>query len=222
MTDQLERRPMLDLRAVTGDRDVIEGYVAKFNKLATFQGLREKILPGAFKRTLEEAKRGLRDIVALKDHDSSKVLGRLSRGTLELIEDDEGLFARIYPPKSTLGTDTLEEVRSGHINGGSFGFVSQGSDVDVTAGVRRLKDLNFEEITVTGMPIYRDTHIAVAKRALANVDQVRSLTDKEIMTPKEMEEVIADQEKLNKQVTQLLWDMEVRALRRQFLRRVNN
>ena len=217
MTDLLERRPLLELRAVDGEPNCIEGYVAKFNSVTNFKGIREMILPGAFKDTLDKAKRGIIDLLALKDHDSKQVLGRTSNGTLKLTEDDVGLKVQIFPPESTLGRDTLSEVRSGHINGGSFGFITKSSDIDVHAGVRRLKGLDFEEITATGVPIYNDTHLAVARRALEGIENIKDVAEEQILTEDRVRELVSEvleKRSLEAQVDKVMREIELRPIHR--------
>ena len=69
------------------EENKIVGYAAVFNQLYVDLGpFREKIAPGAFKKTIQEA-----DVRALWNHDPNFVLGRTKSGTLKLQEDDKGL-----------------------------------------------------------------------------------------------------------------------------------
>lgn len=81
-------------------------------------GVVERIEHGAFNRVLEERQ----DVLALFDHDTSKLLGRVSSGTLRLAGDDVGLRYEIDLPDTSAGRDVAESVRRGDINGSSFGF----------------------------------------------------------------------------------------------------
>lgn len=122
----------------------------------------ERILPGAFKRALED--RGL-DIAALVNHDEDKVLGRTGAGTLALREDARGLLASVDPPDTSYGRDLLVSVKRGDINGMSFGFDDK--DVDdqwAEAGgvtTRTLSRVSVHEITFATFPCYPETDAAV-------------------------------------------------------------
>jgi HK97 family phage prohead protease len=96
---ELERRAWpverLETRASEGESGpVIEGYAAVFDQLSVdLGGWRERIAPGAFKRTIGES-----DVRALWDHDAKYVLGRNRAGTLALEEDARGLRIQATPP----------------------------------------------------------------------------------------------------------------------------
>ena len=68
----------------------IEGYFAVFNSnYEIWDGYTESIAPGAFAASLGG------DVRALVNHDTTLVLGRTTAGTLELREDDTGLWGSI-------------------------------------------------------------------------------------------------------------------------------
>ena len=94
------------------------GLAAPFNSEAKIADFRETIAPGAFTRSLSEG----RDILALVDHDTSRVLGRTRTGTLELRETERGLEYRLNLPDTTAGRDLRELAKRGDLGGVSFGF----------------------------------------------------------------------------------------------------
>jgi len=79
-------------------------------------GFREIILPGAFKNALND------DIRALYNHDSNYLLARTASGTLEVKEDDKGLYYRFEMPNTSYGNDLLELYKRGDLTQSSFGF----------------------------------------------------------------------------------------------------
>ena len=83
----MEKRISLELRA-KGRK--LEGYAATFNTEARIADFIETIAPGAFRDSLA----GGRDIIAMVDHDSARVLGRTRSGTLRLEENGNGLASR--------------------------------------------------------------------------------------------------------------------------------
>ena len=105
-----------ELKALEGSRTV-EGYASVFNSMSEdLGGFREIILPGAFSEVLDN------DVRALYNHDSNYLLARTASGTLELKEDDKGLYYRFEMPNTTYGNDMLELFRRGDLSQSSFGF----------------------------------------------------------------------------------------------------
>lgn len=150
----------LELRAEGGNKLV--GYAAVFGVLsADLGGFRERILPGAFKASLSSGQ----DIRALVDHDPSKLLGRTSANTLRLAEDTRGLRAEIDLPDTQAARDALALVKRGDVRGMSFGFrVAAGGDRFTTEGnqmIRELTAVDLREVTVTSIPAYGATSLAV-------------------------------------------------------------
>jgi HK97 family phage prohead protease len=156
----------LEIREVNG-RKVISGYASVFNQnslpLKTASGGRfiERIAPGAFSGPLGSD----REIVALVGHDHAKLLGRRSADTLQLRQDDKGLYVQITVPRTTVGRDALEDVRCGNIRGMSFGFGAcadrwtvEGDDkVRIVSAIHDLA-----EVSLTPFPAYTGTSAQVA------------------------------------------------------------
>jgi uncharacterized protein len=117
LPDRLEvRAAPLEIRAASGRR--LQGYAATFGTTAQIGSIAETIISGAFRASLLDG----RDILALADHDFSKVLGRTRAHTLRLTETGKGLHFELDVPQTTSGNDILELVRSGNAGGMSFGF----------------------------------------------------------------------------------------------------
>jgi HK97 family phage prohead protease len=111
---KLERRALtspLEVRAADAVRTA-SGYAAMFNSETEIAGaFREVIAPGAFAETLKSA-----DVRALVDHDTGRVIGRMSAGTLRLSEDATGLRAEIDLPDTTEGRDLAVLLERGDIS----------------------------------------------------------------------------------------------------------
>ena len=104
-----------EARALEGR--TVEGYASVFNSMSEdLGGFREIILPGAFKNALND------DVRALYNHDSNYLLARTTSGTLELKEDEKGLYYRFEMPNTSYGNDLLELYRRGDLTQSSFGF----------------------------------------------------------------------------------------------------
>lgn len=136
----------------------IGGYAAIFNSRADIGGyMIEIIAPGAFAKTIKD------DIRALIDHDSGRVIGRTSAGTLSLSEDTKGLAVEIELPDTTDGHDLAVSIERGDITGMSFGFEVLKHRWDDTGDVpvRTIEECKVYEVSVVAFPAYEDTTIAM-------------------------------------------------------------
>lgn len=152
------------------------GYAAVFNSLShDLGGFRENIEPGAFDRSLRE----FPDVLALFDHDMSKVLGRTSSGTLRLAQDERGLRVEIDLPNNTLGNDLRESVKRQDIVSMSFRFKPYpgGDYFDTTTSppTRHLKAVQLKEVSVVVDPAYPDTSVSVRALEDARNEQTHAL-----------------------------------------------
>ena len=144
------------------------GYAAVFNAPShDLGGFREVIKPGAFKRTLADSSH----IVALNNHNSDQVLGRVGSGTLRLEEDDTGLRFELDLPDTSYARDLSNLVQRGDVAGCSFAFsVRPGGELwEETNGqsIRTLTALDLGEITITAQPAYPDTSVAKRNRPIS-------------------------------------------------------
>ena len=96
----------------------LEGYFAVFGSVyEVWPGATESIAPGAFTNSING------DVRALYNHNQDLVLGRTSNGTLELRQDDKGLWGRIKINKNDSDAmNAYERIARGDITGCSFGF----------------------------------------------------------------------------------------------------
>lgn len=154
----MERRAGIELRAV-GRK--LEGYAAVFDQEARVADFREIIRRGAF----ADAIKGGRDILALSDHDSSKVLARTKSGTLRLAEDSRGLHFSLDVPETTAGRDVLALAERGDIGGASFGFSVPKGGEHRTGDLRELRAIDLFEISiVSSWPAYDGTVVHARHR----------------------------------------------------------
>ncbi len=162
----MERRALAappEVRADDGAM-VARGYAALFNSETDIGGyFREVIAPGAFRETLKND-----DIRALIDHDTGRVIGRSSAGTLRLKEDDKGLSVEIDLPDTTDGRDLAVQLERGDISGMSFGFIVRHDEWDETSDppTRTIHAVDLREVSAVAFPAYGDTEIAL--RSLEN------------------------------------------------------
>lgn len=162
--DDLEVRafPLRELRAVGGEDEParIEGYAAVFNSFSDdLGGFREKIQPGAFKKTLAE-----QDVRALWNHDPNFVFGRTKSGTLTLAEDEVGLRFVIRPPETQWARDHLVTIRRGDVDQMSFMFRSVKDKFDRSADdevIRTVYEVKLFDISIVTFPAYPQTSAQV-------------------------------------------------------------
>ena len=146
----------LETRSEDNNSMIISGYIAKWDSPTQIRQFTEQVKRGAFTKSLEK-----RDIVALYNHDKSKVLGRLSNGTLKLREDDVGLYADIYLDENQSShRDLYSSIKRGDIKGCSFGFVRGTSKTKMENRMMSLVDVDLREVTITAFPAYTDTVIS--------------------------------------------------------------
>jgi HK97 family phage prohead protease len=165
--DGVERRWLTQRVAKVSafDDRLIRGMPIVFDSLSLdLGGFREIITPAAVDRTLREGF----DVRALIDHDSSKILGRQSAGTLTLRKDPDGLLARIDPPETSYAKDIVLSIERGDIDGMSFGFRVLTDEWRMQDGepVREVLDMEIREVSIVTFPAYADTDVSMAKRSL--------------------------------------------------------
>lgn len=159
----IEVRSAVELRASGSGK--LSGYAAVFDSPSQdLGGFTESVRPGAFSRSLGSPA----GILALYDHDSRSILGRVGAGTLRLAEDARGLHFEIDLPETSIGNDLAVLVNRGDVSGASFAFTTPkgGDNWSQRNGKphRELLDVDLREITVTANPAYTDT--SVARRSL--------------------------------------------------------
>ena len=137
----------------------LSGVAAPFGVETRIADFREKIAPGAFTRTLSAGA----DVLALADHDTTKVLGRTSTGTLQLREGADGLHYSLTLPDTSTGNDLRALAARGDLGGVSFGFnvVRDSWDGDL----RTLHDVELHEISIVqAWPAYPTTSVSLRHR----------------------------------------------------------
>lgn len=136
----------------------IEGYFAVFNSNYDIgPGMSESIAPGAFTNTLAG------DIRALVNHDTTLVLGRTSAHTLELREDEHGLWGRIsINPKDSDALNLYERVKRGDVSQCSFGFeiVSEDTEIRDDEVHWTIEEVRLHEVSCCTFPAYESTNIS--------------------------------------------------------------
>ncbi|MEO1192391.1 MAG: HK97 family phage prohead protease [Pseudomonadota bacterium] len=132
----------------------LSGYAALFGAEARLGVVTETVAPGAFGRALA----GGRDIVALVDHDPTRLLARQRSGTLRLREDTQGLAFDLDLPDTQAGRDILALAARGDLGGMSFGFTIPEGGERWDGNHRTLLQVDLVEISVvSAWPAYDST-----------------------------------------------------------------
>jgi len=151
----IERRAAAAEIRAAGRR--LEGHAALFNVEARIGNMVEIIAPHAFASSL----RGKADILALVDHDATRLLARTRSGTLRLAEDARGLAFDLDLPDTGPARDVLALAERGDLGGMSFGFrVKPGGEV-WDGNRRTLRGVDLVEISIVqSWPAYEGTSVA--------------------------------------------------------------
>lgn len=154
-------RLYVELRSADLKGDTLSGHAAVFGQTARIRGGYEAVAPTAFDEVLRRGD----DVVALRDHDPSQLLGRTSAGTLRLSTDTDGLAFEVDLPDTTYARDVRELVRRGDLAGASFGFLPgldelghapDGLQLRTHTSIKLLRD-----VSVVAMPAYDGTDVTL-------------------------------------------------------------
>lgn len=161
----------IEIRSVESGNYLIEGYINKFNTRSKFMRFYEQIDKRAFDRTLAKG----HNIFAMYNHNSDKILGSTKSGSLTLSTDDIGLrFSLQINPNVSYAKDVYELVKSGDVEGCSFGFIALEEQWDIQdddSELRTILDLELIECTITPFPAYEESE-ATAKRSYQQHENV--------------------------------------------------
>lgn len=146
-----------------GDAPRIEGYFAVFNSNYDIApGMYETIAPGAFKNTLGG------DIRALVNHDTTLVLGRTKAGTLELREDERGLWGSVkVNPNDRDAMNLYERVKRGDVDQCSIGFEIRDEETEFLENGTihwTIKEVELYEVSCCTFPAYPETSISAREK----------------------------------------------------------
>ncbi|MGY0504283.1 HK97 family phage prohead protease [Luteimonas sp. e5] len=137
----------------------LSGLAAPYGQETRIGEFREVIAPGAFAGTLAAG----RDILALADHDPTRVLARTRSGTLALEERQDGLHFTLTLPNTSAGNDIRALAERGDLGGMSFGFRAVRDQWQ--GELRTLHEVELHEVSiVSAWPAYPDTTVALRSR----------------------------------------------------------
>jgi HK97 family phage prohead protease len=145
-----------EFRAAEDGTQTLIGLIP-YNRRSVDMGFYEIIKPSAFQKTLSDRT----NVLALHNHDASKVLGATRSKTLRLIDTEAGLRCEVDLPSTTYAKDLAEVVRRGDVVTMSFGFYAIKDNVYVDDNgdyIRDLYEAKLEEVSFgVAFPAYEDT-----------------------------------------------------------------
>lgn len=168
----------IELRAAASGPGTLVGYGAVFynasdpgTTYSLWEGLEERIMPGAFDRAIRED-----DVRGLFNHEADHLLGRTKSGTMRLLVDSKGLRYEIDLPDTTSARDVAASAKRGDLSGSSFSFTTTDEEWVKEGGmqVRLIKGVQLFDVGPVTFPAYeattteaRDEIRARAAKALA-------------------------------------------------------
>lgn len=158
--DGIERRVCAEIRAVTNESGmIIEGHAAVFNvNTMIYSWLRESIKENAFQNSFARS-----DTKLLVNHNPDLIFGRAGNKTLELGEDQTGLFYRNKMQGKAQAEHYWELVHNGTIHQSSFQFTIQDYrfyDVDDTISHMEVTEVGLLiDVSPVVFPAYNQTSV---------------------------------------------------------------
>ncbi|MHA3020140.1 HK97 family phage prohead protease [Mycobacterium sp. BMJ-28] len=150
--------------------NTLTGYASVYGSYADLGGYVESFAPGSFDKALGGAGT---DVRSFWNHDSAKLLGRQSTGTLKVWTDSTGLGFEVHLPNTSAGNDVRELAERGDIGGVSIGFRPGEEDHTGRVGNRALRThtsvAHLVEISPCSIPAYSSTTVQL--RSLDSIPQ---------------------------------------------------
>jgi HK97 family phage prohead protease len=167
MEKEYRNYELTEIRAIDGEKPVIQGHAAVFNTKSHDMGFREIIMPGAFTQAVMND-----DVKFLLNH-RGLAIARTKSGTLRLSEDQKGLAFRAELDSSDPDVQRLlPKVNRGDVSEMSFGFyIKDKADEKLTIRdgemTRTLFKVSLFDVSAVSNPAYPGTDLQARFRALA-------------------------------------------------------
>lgn len=196
---ELRFKPV-DLQTTEENEELkVEGYVNLTEQtselLSTHTGHRfvEKISRGAFNNAIRKAE----EIDFLVEHDKQKILASTRNNSLNLVEDDKGLFMSATISPTTWGKDYYTLIKDGIIKNFSFGFRALIDDWSERAdGIleRTVSELELFEVSLVKNPAYTQSFVEARSTDYFTVDEVLERGENMAENKKEILEDVEEKE----------------------------
>ena len=167
---------------IRGDSVLIDGYVNAVERdskvlMGASGKFIERIASGAFRRSLERAKKTNSPVKVLLNHDYTRVLSSNTDDGTAISEDNIGLRCKC----EIRDKEVIEKARSNKLVGWSFGFIPIKEErTDEEIPHRTVRELELKEVSIlddTKKPAYNGTSIEVRAEVLDDLIELRFLPD---------------------------------------------
>jgi HK97 family phage prohead protease len=171
---KIERRTYIvqDVEARQAEDGVmrLSGYAAVFNDASVPLPFKERIAPGAFRKTLSESP----DVRLLINHEGLP-LARTKNGTLKLTEDDRGLRFDAELADTQEARDIYTLVQRGDVDQMSFAFrvIRQNWSKDKSERTLTEVSLADGDVSVVTYPAYPTTSVEARKKIADALDAIK-------------------------------------------------
>ncbi len=166
-------------------------------------GVKERIMPGAFKRALGRGQGGTidrnQDVYAAINHDPSLVFARTKSGTLKITADEQGLHYTAKPSDTNAGRDAVAHTQAGDFGGSSFAFqVAKNGEkwtMDGDTEVREIHKIDqIVDVSPVTSPAYKSTTVNArsADECRASYEAWKATVQKDISDLKELHSEIGE------------------------------
>ena len=162
----------------------LSGYAAVFNDSSVPLPFKESIAPGAFRKTLSETP----DVRLLVNHEGLP-LARTKNGTLNLSEDDRGLYFNAELADTQEARDIHTLIARGDVDQMSFAFrvIRQKWSEDRSRRVLTEVSLSDGDVSVVTYPAYPTTSVEAReelRKAIGAVKEGREITGESLVVLK--------------------------------------
>ncbi|ULQ59230.1 HK97 family phage prohead protease [Brucepastera parasyntrophica] len=181
----------VDIRAEEKEgENYITGTIPYNSPSVDLGGFIERIAPTAFNKTMADNAR----VMALYNHDPSKVMGNTRSGTLTLESTETGLVCIAKVPDTTYGRDALITIGRGDVTTMSFAFTP--IKVDTKPGEQILREVQLHEVSFgVTFPAYPETEAHTLKRAVIMAKRNIDLSVLEPILAKDSAELTDDEKR---------------------------
>lgn len=151
----------LELKFVAGS-GTFEGYASVFH---VTDSANDRVVPGAFKKSIAAAQAESRLPPLLWQHDAQKPIGIWH----DMFEDSHGLFVRgeLFVDDIAQAREAYKLMREGVVTGLSIGYRTVQSERDAKSGTRLLTEVELLEVSMVTFPA----------NTMARIRHVKSLLD---------------------------------------------
>jgi HK97 family phage prohead protease len=164
---------------------VIEALIPFNSKSVDLGGFKEVVTETAFRKTLNDGA----NVYGLYNHDDGKVLGSTAAGTLELRNERDGLYCKLYLGNTSYANDVWDIISRKDCTTLSFGFIPH--EVENRGNLRYLRSVQLKEVSFcVTQPAYEATNSVAYTRNKKDYIGMKNLITRSLNTEL-LEEIVS-------------------------------